>query len=307
MFFKISKHRLSVFFLLGLLVFPLGAWAAKPVKVVTSLEDLAAITRAVGGEKVDVFSIGKGTQDPHFVPPKPSFILKLKDADMVVQVGMGLEPWLPPLIENSRNLKLFRGAPGFVDASVGVPVLGIPYGKVDRSLGDVHGQGNPHYWLDPVNAKYISANIVAGLKRVDPADADYFDQRRQVFLKALAGRLTGWMKAAKPLNGINVITYHQSWPYFEKRFGLNVVCNIEPKPGIQPSPKYIASLIARVKAENIRLIIMEPYFNRQVPDMIAKATGIKVVVLPPSVGGAPGVTDYLDLFDYQLSALLKAL
>lgn len=307
MFSNGSKKWLLQLLCLSLLLLPNGAFAAGKIKVVTSLSDLAAITSAVGGDKVEVFSIGKGNQDPHFVPPKPSFILKLKDADMVVQVGMGLEPWLPPLIENSRNLKLFRGAPGFVDTSFGIPVLNIPYGKVDRSLGDVHGQGNPHYWLDPVNAKYISANIVAGLKRVDPADSDYFDQHRQAFLKALAGKLTVWVKEAKPLNGVKVITYHQSWPYFEKRFGLNVVCNIEPKPGIQPSPKYIASLIARVKAENIQLIIMEPYFNRQVPDMIAKATGIKVVVLPPSVGGMPGINDYFELFDYQLSTLLKSI
>lgn len=307
MFCRFQKCLLFLFLVITTLTFPGKGFAEAKIHVVTSLEDLAAITQAVGGDKVDVFSIGKGTQDPHFIPPKPSFILKLRNADMIVQVGLGLEPWLPPLIENSRNHKIYPGSVGFVDASMGVPLLNVPYGKVDRSLGDVHGQGNPHYWLDPVNAKYISANIVAGLKRVDPADSEYFEQQRQIFLKGLAKKLTGWLTEAKPLAGVKVITYHQSWPYFEHRFGLDVVCNIEPKPGIPPSPKYINQLIQRVKTEHIQLILMEPYFNHQVPDLIANATGIKVVTLPPSVGGMPGVDSYFKLFDYQLATLLKSL
>jgi len=311
------KQRLSAFPLKTLLLllllaqivllWPIPAWAADKIQVVTSLEDLAAITRAVGGDKVEVFSIGKGYQNPHFVPPKPSFILKLKGADLLVQVGMGLEPWLQPLVDSSRNSRIFRGSPGFVDASVGVPALGIPVGRVDRSMGDVHGMGNPHYWLDPVNAKYISANIVNGLKRVDPADSAYFEQQRQIFLKRLAGKLTGWVKQAKPLQGLHVVTYHQSWPYFANRFGLNVVGFIEPQPGIPPSAKYLAGLIPKLKNQNVKLIIMEPYFNRQSADMVAKAIGAKVVVLPPSVGGTPEVTDYFGLFDYQLRMLLKNL
>lgn len=283
------------------------AMAAGKVKVVTSTEDLAAITRAVGGDKVDVFAMGKGYQNPHFVPPKPSFILKLKDADMLVQVGMELEAWLPPLVENARNPKINRGAVGFVDASAGVPILDAPASKVDRSMGDVHGMGNPHYWLDPVNAKYISANIVTGLKRVDPADSAYFDAQRTAFLKQLAGKITGWGNAAKPLHGVKVITYHESWPYFAKRFGLDVVGYIEPKPGIPPSPKYLAGLIQKVKQENVKLIVMEPYFSHSGPDMVAKATGAKVVVLPPSVGGATGVDNYFSLFDTLINTLRTSL
>jgi zinc/manganese transport system substrate-binding protein len=298
--------------LLGTLLFLIllalqPALAAGKLKVITSTEDLAAITRAVGGDKVDVFAIGKGYQNPHFVPPKPSFILKLKDADMLVQVGMELEAWLPPLVENARNPKINRGAAGFVDASVGVPVLDAPAAKVDRSMGDVHGMGNPHYWLDPVNAKYISANIAAGLKRVDPADSAYFEAQRLAFLKQLAGKITGWMNEAKPLRGVKVITYHESWPYFAKRFGLDVVGFIEPKPGIPPSPKYLAGLIQRVKQANVKLIIMEPYFSHAGPDMIAKATGAKVVVLPPSVGGLPGVDSYFGLFDTLIKTLRASL
>lgn len=305
----IRTFRRMGLFTLGLLagLSLLSAMAADKIQVVTSLEDLASITRAVGGDKVSVFAIGKGYQNPHFVPPKPSFILKLRDADMLVQVGMGLEPWLQTLVDSSRNHKLFRGSPGFVDASVGVPALGVPTGKVDRSMGDVHGLGNPHYWLDPVNAKYISANIVSGLKRVDPADGPYFDQQRQIFLKSLAGKVTHWLQEGKPLRGVNVVTYHQSWPYFANRFGLNVVGFIEPQPGIPPSAKYLAGLIPKLKAEHVKLILVEPYFNRQAPDMVAKAIGAKVVVLPPSVGGLPEIHDYFQLFDFQLDLLLKAL
>jgi zinc/manganese transport system substrate-binding protein len=310
----VNRH-LAVSLLTGFIVglISLGSFniqanaATEKIKVVASLEDVAAITRAVGGTKVDVFAIGKGYQNPHFIPPKPSFILKLRDADMLVQVGMGLEPWLQPLVDSSRNQKLFRGSPGFVDTSLGVPVLGIPAGRIDRSLGDVHGQGNPHYWLDPVNAKYISANIVNGLKRVDPQDSAYFDEQRQLFLKSLASHLSGWIKKGKPINGLNVVTYHQSWPYFANRFGLNVVGFIEPQPGIPPSAKYLAGLIPKLKAQNVKLILVEPYFNRQAADMVAHSIGATVVILPPSVGGLPGITDYFQLFDSQLDLLLKNL
>jgi zinc/manganese transport system substrate-binding protein len=281
------------------------AQAAGKLKVVTATQDLASIVQAVGGDKVDVFSISTGNQNPHFVPPKPSYILKLKDADLLVRTGMELDIWLDPLIESARNQKIFRNGSAYVDASQNVPVLGAPANRQDRSMGDVHSSGNPHYWLDPVNAKYISLNIVNGLKRVDPADAAYFEQHRQAFLKSLASKLTGWLKESKPLMGVPVITYHDSWPYFTQRFGLDVVGHIEPLPGIPPSPKYLAQLIGKVKAQHVKLIIMEPYFNRSAPDTIAKATGAKVVVLAPSVGGAPDIVNYLQLFDYQLNTLLK--
>lgn len=277
-----------------------------PLKVVTSSEDLAAIAQAVGGEKVEVFSIGKGYQDPHFVPPKPSYILKLQNADLLVRTGMELDIWLDPLVEGSRNRRIFRNGPAYVDASQGIHVLGAPASKLDRSLGDVHPYGNPHYWLDPVNAKYISLNIANGLKRIDPADAAYFDAHRLLFLKALAAKLTVWIKKAEPLKGVKVITYHDSWPYFEQRFGLDIVGHIEPKPGIPPSPRYLAELMQNVKVQHVKLILVEPYYNRSAPDMIARATGAKVIILPPSVGGLPGVDNYFALFDTLINTLLKS-
>jgi zinc/manganese transport system substrate-binding protein len=254
-----------------------------------------------------VFPMGRGYQDPHFVPPKPSFILKLKQADMLVVSGLDLEPWLQPLVDNSRNSKIFLGGPGYVDASFGVPLLQVPTVRVTRFMGDIHSQGNPHYWLDPVNARYISANIANGLKRLDPENAAYYEQQRQVFLKQLAARMTQWLAAAKPLKGMKVIAYHNSWPYLEKRFGLNIVSFLEPKPGIPPSPKHLQAVIQKAKAENVKVIIMEPFFPRSGPDMVAKATGAKVVVLPSSVGGAAGVTDYFSLFDRQIALLKQAI
>ncbi|HEY9685558.1 MAG TPA: metal ABC transporter substrate-binding protein [Coleofasciculaceae cyanobacterium] len=305
-----TAAKILALVVLSLLLFvmsPAAMAAGGKIKVVTTSQDLAAIARSVGGDKVEVFAMGKGYQNPHFVPPRPSFILKLKDADLLVSSGLDLEPWLQPLVENSRNANVFTNASGYVDASVGVPLLQVPSNRVTRQMGDLHGFGNPHYWLDPVNAKYISANIVNGLKRVDPQDAAYFDQQRQIFLKQLSGKITGWMNAAKPLQGLKVIAYHNSWPYFEKRFGLNIVALLEPKPGIPPSPKHLQEVIRKAKEENVKVIIMDPYFPRSGPDLVAKATGAKVVVLPSSVGAFPDVTDYFSLFDRQIALLKQAL
>jgi ABC-type Zn uptake system ZnuABC Zn-binding protein ZnuA len=308
---KLKYDRLFALFVsvLGLIacLSSQSANAAEKLNIVTSTQDLASIVQGVGGDKVEVFSISSGNQNPHFVPPKPSYILKLKKADLLVRTGMDLDIWLDSLIESSRNQKIFRNGNAYVDASMGISILGAPASKIDRSMGDVHSFGNPHYWLDPVNAKYISLNVLNGLKRIDPADAAYFEQHRQVFLKTLASNLTGWLKKAKALSGVPVITYHDSWPYFTQRFGLDVIGRIEPLPGIPPSPKYLTQLIAKVRSEHVKLIIMEPYFNRSAPDAIAKATGAKVVVLAPSVGGVPGIDDYFQLFNYQLDTLLKNL
>jgi zinc/manganese transport system substrate-binding protein len=314
------------------------------VNVVTSLSDLAAITKSIGGDNVEVTSIAQGYQDPHFVDAKPSFIVKLQKADMFVQVGLELEiGWVPQLIQGARNPKILTGAPGFIDASPGIHVLELPTGKVDRSLGDVHPFGNPHYWLDPLNGIVIAENITKGLKRIDPANAGSYDAnlakfKTQIYL-ALFGQplvtkfggdtlaklalsdkldsflqqskstsaLGGWLKQIEPYKGAKIITYHKSWPYFTDRFGLNVVENIEPKPGIPPTPNHILDLIKVINQEKIKLIVMEPYYDNKVPDLIASKTGIKVLVLPPSVGGDKSVTDYVNLFSYNLNAISTAL
>lgn len=297
---------ITVFTLLGFLV-TCPALAAEKLQVVASTPDLADLTRAVGGTRVEVSSLALGSQDYHFVPARPSFILKLKQADVLVHIGLDLEQWLPPLVASSRNGKIFTGGLGNVDCSIGLPLLQVPQGRVDRSMGDIHGNGNPHYWLDPVNARYITANIANGLKRVDPAGAAYYDAQRTAYLKQLAPKITQWMNEAKPLKGLKVVAYHNSWPYFEKRFGLNIVGFIEPKPGIPPSPKHIQTVITLMKSQDVKIIIMEPYFSQSIAEMIAKAAGAKVVILPPAIGAIPSVTSYMGLFETQLDRLNEAI
>lgn len=298
---------LVIIILLGLVwaIQNTGANAANKLRIVTTTPDLAEIAQAVGGEHVEVFSIARGTQNIHFIPGKPSFILKLKDADMLVQVGMGLEIWLQPLVDGARNPRVFTGGKGFVNASEGIKPLRLPVGQPDRLMGDIHGAGNPHYWLDPVNAKIVAYNILKGLERVDPSHQAEYEANYKAFLKELAAHLTTWLQRTKPLKGVRVISYHDTWPYFTQRFGLNVVGFVEPKPGIPPSPQHIRKTIEQIKAERIPFIIMEPYFSRTVPDMIARETGARVIVLPSSVGGVPGATDYFKLFDEILNRLLS--
>ncbi len=296
------KRTALILVTLALLVAP--ARAAK-LRVVTATTDLASIVRAVAGDRVEVESIASGFQNPHAVDAKPSYIVKLAKADAMVRVGLGLDQWADTLSENARNPRILRGGAGYIDAAVGVPVLERPSG-VDRSMGDLHAFGNPHYWLDPDNAKIVAGNIADRLAQLDPADGAAFHQGAADFSKRIDAALKGWMAKAKPLQGLKVISYHSSWAYFAHRFGLDVVGFVEPKPGISPSGAHLNDLIALMKRDGVRVIIKEPYFSRQAPDKLAAATGAKVVEMPPSVGGAPGVDDYFKLIDYDLDQLLAA-
>lgn len=282
--------------------------AADKLKVVTSTEDLASLTREVGGDRVDVKSIGRGYQDPHFIEPKPSFLLLLKNADLLEVVGLELEiGWLPPLLDQSRNNSIRPGATGYLDVSQGVEILDRPSGAVNRSMGDVHPLGNPHYWLDPANAVRIAIQIRNRLAQLRPADAGYFDQRLNAFKVRINDANKRWLAAMAPFKGAKIVTYHNSWPNFTRHFSLNVVEHIEPKPGIPPSPSHTLQVINTVKREGIKAIVMEPYFDRKTPQSIAERTGAKVVVLYPSVGGKAGLDDYFKLFDYNVNELVKAL
>ncbi len=301
-YFKKSLFIISLFFItIGLC----PHLAEAKINMITTTEDLAAISRDIGGEHVSVFSIGKGYQNPHFIPPKPSFILKLKNADLLISVGMGLESWLPPLVQNSRNSAIFLGGTGYVNASQGIQPITTQTGPISRSMGDIHPGGNPHYWLDPVNAKIIAANITKGLKRVDPSHSEVYEHRYQQFIKKLGQKLTEWIHRGKALNGKKVVAYHNTWPYFTRRFKLNIVAFIEPKPGIPPSPKHTQTVIQQIKSEHVTLIMMEPYFSRSTPDMMARSTGARVVVLPSSVLGVPEASGYFELFDTLLNRLLQ--
>ncbi len=283
-------------------------FAADKLNVVTTTEDLASLMREAGGDKVEVTSIGKGYQDPHFVEPKPSFLLLLKNADLLVVVGLELEiGWLPPLLDQSRNNNIRPGATGYLDVSQGVVILDRPTAAVNRSMGDVHPMGNPHYWLDPGNAIRIAIQMRNRLAQLRPADAAYFDQRLNAFRQRVVEADKRWTAQLAPFKGTKIVTYHNSWPNFVKRYELVVVDHVEPKPGIPPSPSHTFQLINTVKSQGIKAIVMEPYFDRKTPQSIAERTGAKVVILYPSVGGKPELNDYFKLFDYNVNELVKAL
>jgi zinc/manganese transport system substrate-binding protein len=286
----------------------LAAPARAAVNVMASTEDLADLARQVGGDKVKVVSIARGYQDPHFVEAKPSFILKLAKADLLVVVGRELEiGWLPPLIQQSRNAKVQPGAEGYLDASLTAKILEIPTGQITRAMGDVHPQGNPHYWLDPGNGRRVAKAIVEKLSKMDAADAAYFQSRYDDFDKRLAEAEKRWDAQMAPYKGLKIVTYHRSWPNFTDRFGLEVIGYVEPRPGIPPSPSHTLDLIQEMKAQKVGIIVVEPYFDLKTPNAIARETGAKVVVLAPSVGAEAAITDYLKLFDYDVNLVVSAI
>jgi len=291
---------------IALAVFPAPARAAK-LKVVTSTTDLAEFAAQVGGDRVEVESIARGYQDPHFVEAKPSFLLKLRRADLLIAVGLQLEiGWLPPLITQCGNPAIQIGAKGYVDASQFAEILEIPTGVVTRAMGDVHAFGNPHYWLDPENGRRVARGIAQKLAEMRPADSAYFQERFQAFSQRLDESQKAWDAEMKPFQARNVVTYHRSWPNFLKRFGLVSAGEIEPRPGIPPSPGHTVRVIQMMRQQNIKVILVEPYFDLKTPNAIARETGAQVVVLLPSVGGEKEVTDYFKLFDYDIALLTRA-
>jgi zinc/manganese transport system substrate-binding protein len=263
-----------------------GAAPAAPLNVITTTEDLASIAREVGGDRIKVESLSRGYQDPHFVEAKPSFVLKLNKADLLIVVGRELEiGWLPPLITQARNSKIQPGDNGYLDASLTAKILDIPTGQITRAMGDVHPQGNPHYWLDPDNGRRIAKAIEKKLSSMDSGSAAYYKQREEDFERRLTAADKGWLAQKAPYKGVKVVTYHRSWPNFADHFGLDVMGYVEPRPGIPPSPSHTIDLIKAMKEQNIKLILVEPYFDLKTPNSIARETGAKVLVMPPSVGG----------------------
>ncbi|MBI2429105.1 MAG: zinc ABC transporter substrate-binding protein [Ignavibacteriales bacterium] len=277
------------------------------IKIVTTIPDLRSIAESIGGSRVDAFSIATGFQNPHFVDPKPSYILKLAKADLFITVGLDLETgWVPPLLNSARNAKIQKGGEGYVDASVNIPLLQIPT-NVNRAEGDIHIYGNPHYWLDPQNGKIIAQTICAALMRADPDHTAEFRANLKRFNDAINEKIHEWgVKLAKYKN-TKVIAYHNEWPYFEQHFGLQIVDFLEPKPGIPPTPSQLAKIINTMKRENIKIVINSPYFTSESADLVARNTGGTVVTLATSVGAYPSVTSYTDLFDYNVKQIIVAL
>ena len=288
---------------------PRPSHAADKLNVITTTQDLASIAAEIGGDRVKVEALAKGYQDPHFVDAKPSYLVKLRSADLFIEVGRDLEVgWVPGLLQNARNTRILPGGPGFVDASAGVSVLeqGQPVG---REQGDVHPLGNPHYWLDPENGEVIARTIRDALSRVSPANRAYFEERTKAFERRIEGSVARWKAEAKAmgLTGSKIVTYHRSWSYFAKAFGCEVIGNVEPKPGVPPPPKHIQALTERMKSDRVPLLVVEPYFDPKLPTRVAQQSGASLVVLPPSVGAVKEATDYFRLFDVQLAMIRKAL
>ena len=294
--------------LVFLLALPGGAFAQGKLNVVATTEDLGSLAREIGGDKVSVTSLARGYQDPHFVDPKPSFILAVSRADVLIVVGRELEiGWLPPLLTSSRNSKIQVGGPGYLDASLNVKILELPTGEITRAMGDVHPLGNPHYWLEPGNGRRIAQAIRDKLSQLSSGNASYFAQRYSDFDTRLAAGEKRWDATMAPYKGTKLVTFHRSWPNFMERWGLDVIGYVEPKPGIPPTPQHTIEVIDEMKRQGAKLIIVEPYFDLKTPQAIANQVGGKVLVLAPSVGGTKEATDFIKLFDYNVGTVAAAL
>jgi zinc/manganese transport system substrate-binding protein len=276
------------------------------LNVVATIPDFGAIAEEIGGDKVKVTSIGKGTEDIHFIEARPSYVRVLNQADVLIESGVELEVgWLPPLLNNARNRKIVPDAKGNIDASRGIETLDKPQ-ALDRSTGDVHPRGNPHYTLDPANGKIIAKTIAEAFSRLDPKNAGLYEANRKRFDERLDRKIEEWSSKLAPYRGTRVATYHKSLDYFLARFGLEVAGTIEPKPGIEPSPGHINSLIPKLREQGVKLVLVETFRPRRTPEYVAQTIGAKLVVVAPAVGGNERAGDYISLFDYNVDQIVSA-
>ena len=293
--------------LLLLSIFLVSAVAQAKLNVVSTLPDLGALAREIGGDKIDVTVLAKPTEDPHFVDARPSFVVALRSADVLIEGGAELEiGWLPPLLQNARNPKIEAGKPGRVEASAGVKLTGVP-GNLTRAAGDVHAMGNPHFGVDPIIAKTVAQHIAQSFAALDASNAASYDANEKKFEVTINAKLQQWGTAMLPFKGQPVVAYHDSWPYFGHRFGVNIDVFLEPKPGIPPSPSHLAEVIEQIKAQKIKAIIVEPFHDRKIADRVASATGAKVVDFCQYPGALPGTETYTQLIDKLVSNLAAAL
>ena len=282
--------------------------AEAKLNVVATTADLGAIAKEIGGDNIELTTLGKPTEDPHFVDAKPSFIVKLNHADVVVEGGAELEiGWLPALLDQARNSKIVNGAPGHIMCATGVPLLDVP-ATLDRSRGDIHAAGNPHYIVSPSNAKIVAKNIADGLCANDPKSTDAYRANLKKFEDAIDAKLVEWRKKLAPYEGQTVVAYHDSWPYFAKEYGLKMDLFLEPKPGIPPTPAHLAEVIVAMKQVNAHVIIVDPYLNRKTAETVAAHTGAKVVDVTQFPGGLKGTEGgYIQMEDYDVNAIAAAL
>jgi zinc/manganese transport system substrate-binding protein len=285
----------------------LATVADAKIKVVATLPDLASLAREVGGDKVEVSAMAKPTEDSHFVDARPSFVVQLRSADVLIDGGAELElGWLPPLLQNARNPKLEVGKPGRVQASEGVRLMNVPI-NVTRAAGDVHSLGNPHFMTDPIIAKTVALHIAKSFASVDPPNAASYDANYKKFEATINAKLQEWGTAMLPFKGQSVVAYHDSWVYFAHRFGLNIDVFLEPKPGIPPSPSHLAEVIEKIKAQKIKAIIVEPFHDRKIAEKVASSTGAKVVDFAQYPGALPDTDSYVKLIDTLVSRLAAAM
>lgn len=276
--------------------------------VVATTPDLASLAQVIGGKEIELTTMARPTEDPHFVDAKPSFIVKLNRADVLIHGGAELESgWLRPLLEGARNAKIVSAAKGNIRCCEGVRMLEVP-GELDRSKGDIHAAGNPHFLVDPLNAKIVAEHIADAFAELDSNQAGFYRANLKRFNDELAAKLVIWQKALEPFRGRHLVAYHNSWPYFATRFGLKIELFLEPKPGIPPSPAHLASVMVKMKEENARVIIVDPYLNRKTAETVARQTGATVVDVAQFPGGVKGTEGgYIQLMDYLVSTLARAL
>jgi zinc/manganese transport system substrate-binding protein len=300
------KSFLRWMFVLVIILTAVPAYA--DLRVATSLSDLASIAESVGGKHVTVIGLCKGYDDPHFVPAKPSLMKAIQNADVFVSVGLELDGgWLPVVLPGSRNPKIQPGRPGFVDASEGIDVLEKPTGTVSRAEGDVHPLGNPHYYLDPKNLEIVARHLAEVFSRLDPANAADYSSNAGAFGERMEQALAGWEKALAPYRGTEIVTFHKNFIYFADRFGLKIFGNVEPKPGIPPSPRHIAELAEAMRQAGVRVVLYQPYYNVDASRQLAGKAGGVAVEIPTEVGGTPEAEDVVSKFDVIASSLVEAL
>jgi zinc/manganese transport system substrate-binding protein len=294
-------------FLLTLTLILVSHLAQAKLNVVATLPDYAAVAHEVGGDNIDLTVLAKPTEDPHFVDARPSFVVKLRQADVLIDGGAELEVgWLPPLLQNARNPKIEVGQPGRVQASQGIRLLEVP-AELTRAAGDVHAMGNPHFMVDPIIAKAVAQHIANAFAAADAAHAADYQTNEKRFEATINAKLQEWGTKLLPFHGQTIVAYHDSWPYFGHRFGFNINLFLEPKPGIPPSPSHLAEVIAQMKAQKIKAIIVEPYHNRKIAEKVAESTGAEVVDFAQFPGALPNTESYVALVDRLVDNLAAAL
>jgi zinc/manganese transport system substrate-binding protein len=301
------KALIKTAVIIGILAVSPTFASAQTLDVVASTLDMADTAKAIGGDRVSVYAVSTGKYDLHFFDPRPSQVMKLRKADLLIVAGLDVDIWIQGLIDASRNPKIRFGAVGYVDPSEGIRPIQVPKGRIDGAMGDVHPYGNPHYWVTRENAHLVVENIAKGLIRVSPQDADTFVRNKEAYLERLDAVFDELHEKLAPFKGTKVIQYHQSWDYFCNEFGLDMVGSLEPKPGIPPSPSHLKELVTQARYEGVKLMLVEPYYPKRPVEFVARETGAKVLRLPFYTGGQKGIEDFLDNLTYDVDQIAQAL